>query len=310
MCRTLPRRRKSIWMDGTMEFALLALPAFILVFIFCYIPMGGAIIAFKDYKYDTGILGSAWVGFKNFEFFFQSNDAWRITRNTLGMNALFIVVGTIFDVGFALMLYEIKQKWRIKTYQTIMLFPHFISWVIVGYMVYAFLNPSIGFVNVTLQKLGIEPISWYSEPKYWPAILTFAYIWKHVGMNLIIYYAALMGIDQQQFEAARIDGASRIKQIWYISIPSIRSTIIILTILAIGKIFRADFGMFYQLTRDVGQLYPTTDVIDTYIYRSLLSLGDIGMSSAVGLFQSFVGFILIITTNTIVKKIEEESALF
>lgn len=298
-------RAKQTFIDN-IEYYLMSAPALVLVFIFSYIPMFGVVIAFKDFRYDKGILGSTWVGLKNFEFFFSSQDAWRITRNTLCLNAIFIVTSLIAAVVFALVLYEIKRRITIKIYQTIMILPHFLSWVIVGYMLYAFLNPEFGFLN---RLLNIK-IDWYSKPEYWPSILIVVNMWKGVGMNCIMYYAALMSIDNSYFEAAALDGASKFQMTRYITIPFLVPLMTILTILHIGNIFRADFGMFYQLTRNVGALYSTTDVIDTYIFRALKNFGDIGMSSAVGLFQSFVGFVLVVTTNHIVNKIEPDNALF
>lgn len=289
---------------------LMSLPVFIYLLIFDYLPMLGVVLAFKDYRYDRGIFGSEWIGFKNFEFFFTSQDAWRITRNTVGLNIIFIVASLVTAVALALFLFEITKRIYIKIYQTIMILPSYLSWVIVGYMTYAFLNPSIGIFNVAMQKLNIETIEWYSNPNLWPFILTFANVWKGMGLSCVIYYAGLMGINDEYYEAACIDGAKKWQQIIYISIPFLVPLMTIMTILAIGKIFRADFGMFFNLTRDIGALYETTDVIDTYVYRALRSLGDIGMSSAVGLYQSVVGFVLIIITNMVVKRIEEDNALF
>ncbi|AEE97810.1 ABC transporter permease [Mahella australiensis] len=292
------------------ELLLLSAPAVILLFIFNYMPIYGIILAFKNYRYDLGIMGSQWVGFDNFEFFFKSQDAWRVTRNTVGLNALFIFVGLFCAVAFALMMFELRNRMAVKTYQTVFILPSFLSWVVVGYMTYAFLNPSLGILNKVLEMLGKESISWYTEPSYWPMILVIVHIWKVVGTDSIIYYAGLMGIDKELFEAARIDGANRWQITTRISLPSLAPLITIMTILAIGRIFRADFGMFYNLTMDSGMLYSTTDVIDTYVYRALKSLGDVGMSSAVGLYQSVVGFVLVMVTNAIVKRIEPDNALF
>jgi putative aldouronate transport system permease protein len=294
----------------TLELSALCLPAAALVFLFCYVPMVGVIVAFKDFRYDLGVFGSRWVGFENFLFFFTSNDAVRITGNTLIMNAMFIAAGTLMAIIFALLMYELTKKWMVKLYQTLHLLPHFISWVIVGYMTYAFFNPQFGIANQVLKAFGLSSVEWYAVPAVWPAILVIFYIWKSVGMGLIIYYAALMGIDSRLFEAATLDGANRFKQIIYISLPSLYPLIIIQVILSIGNIFRADFGMFYQLTRDVGALYSTTDVIDTYVYRALKSMGNMSMSAAVGLFQSVVGFVLVIVTNWTVNKINPENSLF
>lgn len=307
--RSKKSRNRGRIQDNVSYFSMIA-PAVLLVFIFSYLPMFGIILAFKDYKYNLGILGSEWVGLQNFEFFFQSNDAARITWNTLYLNFIFIFLGIFVAVVVALLLYDVKRRWRVKFYQTTMIFPHFLSMVIVAYVVYAFLNPSYGFVNSILEKFGKEGVSWYTKPEPWPWILVLVNVWKHFGMDCVVYYAALMGINSEYYEAAEIDGATRLQQIWYISLPALVPVITILAILAVGKIFRADFGLFYQVTMDSGALYSTTDVVDTYVFRALRQLGDVGMSSAVGLFQSLVGFVLVLVTNAVVKKIEPDNALF
>lgn len=288
---------------------VLALPAVVYFLIFHYIPMFGLIIAFKHYNYIDGIIGSKWIGFDNFKFFLASEDAWVITRNTVGYGALFILVNALSATFVALLLFEIKTRVAIKIYQTIMILPNFLSWVVVGFITYILLNPALGVVNQCLKAVGIDSIDWYSDPVYWPWILTFVQTWKWVGINSIIYYAALMGVNQEIYEAATIDGANRLQKARYISLSALVPLITILSILALGNIFRGDFGLFYQIPRDVGALYPTTDVIDTYVYRGLRT-GDIGITSAVGFFQSFVGVILVITANMIVKKIEPENTLF
>ena len=293
-----------------LTFLSMCLPVILQLLIFCYLPMCGIIIAFQDFNSRDGMFGSKFVGFKHFEFFFKSQDAWRITRNTVGMNLIFIFLGLIFAVVFALMLYEVKRRMFVKTYQTILILPNFISWVIVSYMVYALLNPAQGVVNNLLEQFGQKPIAWYSQSKYWPYILAFSSLWKKVGIDCIIYYAALMGINNEYYEAAELDGATKLQQIRYISIPFLMPIVTILTILAIGGIFRADFGLFYQLSRNSGALYETTDVIDTYVFRALKGSGEIGMSAAIGLFQSVVGFVLILCTNFAVKKINPENSLF
>lgn len=291
-------------------FFLMCAPVIIYVFIFSYLPMGGMIIAFKDYQYNLGIFKSPWVGFENFKFFFQSDAAWTVTSNTVFLNFLFIIFGRIFGILFALLLFELTKNWAIKLFQSIFMLPYFISWVVVGFMTYSLLNPQLGMFNNILTSLGLDPIQWYSEPKVWPVILTFASVWKGVGMGCIMFYASLMSIDKGLYEAAEIDGASRLQQTYYISIPFLVPTFITLTILSIGELFRGDFGMFFNLTRDVGALYKTTDIIDTYVFRSLRVIGDVGMSSAVGLYQSVVGFILVISANALVRKIQSDSALF
>jgi len=295
---------------SNIEYTLMECPAFILMLIFSYVPMIGVILAFKDYKYDLGILESPWIGFNNFKFFFTSQDAWMVTRNTIFLNLLFIFIGLVVSVAFALMMYEINRKVLVKAYQSIMILPSFLSWVVVGYMSYALLNPDLGLINRILQNIGLQPVSWYSEPLYWPFILVVASIWKSAGLNSILYYATLMNINNEYYEAAKIDGATKLQMARHISIPFLVPTMTILTVLAIGGIIRSDFGMFYNLTRNVASLYSTTYVIDTYVYNALNKIGDIGMSSAVGFYQSIVGFVLIIVTNAVVRKIEKDNAIF
>ena len=289
---------------------MMALPSVILLFLFAYVPIGGLVIAFKDYRYDKGIFGSEWCGFKNFTFFFKSNDAWRVLRNTIGLNLLFIGVGLVVAVAIALMMNEIHSRGFIKAVQTILFFPYFLSWVVVGYLLYAYLHQEYGIINQVLQFLGLHTVSWYTEAGYWPFILTFMSVWKNAGYYSVIYYAALMGIDDTYYEAAMLDGASRWQMVWKITLPLIRSVIIVMLILQIGKVMYADFGLFFNLTKNVGTLLPTTDVLDTYIYRALTKTGDIGISAAVGCFQAVVGFVMIFGTNLIVRKIDSDSALF
>lgn len=282
----------------------------LLIFIFNYLPMGGTIIAFKDYKFNKGIFGSEWVGFRNFEFFVTSSEFVRLLRNTLGMNFVFIITGTLSSLILAFILYDLKSRRATKTFQTMLITPNFLSWVVVSYMVYAFLHPQNGILNQFLAHLGIDPIDWYNKPNAWPFILTIATIWKNVGMDSVVYYAALMGTDSSIVEAARVDGASKMQINFKIILPTLIPIITVLTILKIGNIFRADFGLFYQLPRQVVALYPTTDVIDTYIFRVMREIGDMGMSTAVGLLQSVVGCVLVIFTNHCVKKIDDSMSLF
>lgn len=301
--------RKVRWKDN-LQLLSLSFPAILLLGVFSYWPMFGVVLAFKDYKVPKGIWGSPWAGLKNFEFFFKSQDAWRVTRNTLGLNFLFIVMGILCGVVFALMMFEVKRARHVKVYQTVSIIPSFLSWVAVGYIVYALLDPTKGVVNQVLGFFGKEGIPWYSEPQYWPVILLITKVWQSVGLGSIIYYAALMGVDNELYEAAEIDGAGKLQKTWFVSLPQIIPVIIIMGILDIGKIFRSDFGLFYNVTRDVGALYPTTDVIDTYVFRALMSQGNIGMSSAVGLFQSVVCFLTLMITNAIVSKLSPDNALF
>lgn len=304
-----PRKfKKQLWKDNTALF-ILVIPAVLYFIIFHYLPMLGVVLAFKDYRYDLGIFGSAWSGFSNFEFFIRSQDAGRVLRNTVGYGFIFIVVNTALATGIALLLFEIKNKLALKYYQTTLILPRFLSWIIVGYLTYALLSPTYGVLNQILQIVGVEPIEWYTNVKYWPFILTLSEAWKSVGIGSIIYYAGLMGLDAEMYEAAKIDGAGRWRQMWSISIPSLVPLMTIMVLLSLGNIFRGDFGLFYQIPRDIGLLYPATDIIDTYVYRGLRS-GDIGMSTAVGLFQSVAGLILLLTVNGIIRKVRPENALF
>ena len=287
----------------------LALPAILQLFVFAYLPMFGIVLAFKKFNVSAGILGSPWNGLENFRFYFESADAVRTLRNTLVMNGLFIIINTSLAICLGLALFEIPNRTVVKTYQTIFVLPHLVSWVVVGYITYTLFQPSLGLVNGILTYFGLNPVQWYSEAKYWPGILVFFSAWKSVGMSCLYYYGALMGVDEEIFEAAKLDGAGRLQTALYVSLPFLIPTITIMTILSIGGIFHADFGLFYNLTQDSGMLYSTTDVIDTYIYRALMKLGNVGMSSSVGLFQSFVGMILVFITNTIVRRIDPERAL-
>lgn len=290
---------------------LMFLPGALLLFIFCYLPLPGIIIAFKDVNYVDGIFGSPFIGLKNFKFLFSGPDAFLITRNTILYNLVFMVVGVVLPVFFAIGLNELRNKRMAKLYQIIMFAPYFISWVIVTYILYGFINPEYGFVNNwLLPLLHIKPINIYAEKEFWPFILVFFNAWKYVGYNTVIYLSALTGISPEYYEAAAMDGAGKWKQAKCITIPLLRTMIIILTILAVGRIFTADFGMFFNLPLNSGLIQSTTNVIDVYVYNTLIRTGDIGMSAAAGLYQGLLGFIFIMAANTIVRKIDEESALF
>lgn len=290
---------------------LMMLPGIIYLFINNYIPMSGIVLAFKKYDLKKGVYDSPNIGFKNFEFLFKTKDAWTITRNTLGYNAVFIILGTVVAILIAILLNEIRNEKAKKTYQTLILIPYLISTVVVSYVVYGFLNTQNGFINNSILKpLGLDIISWYSEEKYWPFILILVNLWKGFGYNCIIYYATLIGIDKGYYEAAMIDGASRWQQVKYITLPGLKTTIITLTLMAIGRIFYSDFGLFYQVPMNSGSLIDVTNTIDTYVYRGLTQTNNIGMSAAAGLYQSLVGFILVLTANYVVRKISKENALF
>jgi len=294
---------------------LMVLPATVWFICFAYLPMVGMIIAFKEYRYTrdgflASIVNSEWLGFENFKFLFNTPDAWIITRNTVLYNAVFIVLGLVMSVAIAILLSELVNKRLAKMFQTGMFLPHFLSWVIVGYFLFSFLSYDKGVVNQVLSWFGADPIQWYNDKTYWPVIIVLVFLWKSVGYNSVIYLAGIMGIDRSLYEAAMIDGANKWQQMRKITIPMLMPLIIILTLLAIGKVFYADFGLFFQVPRDSGPLYSVTNVIDTYVYRGLKVTGEIGMSAAAGLYQSVVGFILVITSNWIVRRIDKDKALF
>lgn len=294
---------------------LMVLPGTLWFLLFAYLPMAGNVIAFKKFRIDpdgffASIMNSEWVGWDNFKYLFSTDNAWIITRNTIGYNFIFIVVGLVTAVTTAIVLSELANKRLAKVYQTGMLFPHFLSWVIVSYFVFTFLSPDRGLLNNILGWFGVDSVAWYSEPQYWPYIIVIMSIWKGVGYGSIVYLASIAGIDKTYYEAAMIDGATKFQQVKKITLPMLKPLIIILLIMDVGKIFNSDFGLFFQVPRDSGALYDVTNTIDTFVYRGLISLGDIGMSTAAGLYQSTVGFILVIITNYVVRKLDEESALF
>lgn len=289
---------------------IMALPALIVMILFRYLPMSGLLLAFKRFNVRKGIFGSDWVGGDNFSFLFQTSDAWVITRNTICYNALFILLDLILAVSMAIGLNELLHKRRAKVYQTIFMAPYFLSWVVVSFMVFSLLSVDDGLFNHLLAYFGFSGVDWYAEPSKWPVILTFFQIWKTIGYSTVMYISTLTGISNDYYEAAIIDGASKWRQIRNITLPCLKSMMIVLTILAIGRIFYADFGLFFQLPRDSGPLYPVTQVVDTYVYRALKQTGNVGMASAAGLYQSVVGVVLIISANLVVRRIDPESALF
>ena len=290
---------------------LLMAPALIYLLINNYLPMIGLQLAFKQYSLKKGIFGSKWIGLKNFEFLFATKDAWVITRNTVLYNIAFIIIGTVFSVFIALMLSELKRKRAIKLHQTVVLFPYLISIIVVAYLANAFLAGGTGLINKgILEPLGHSAVSWYAEPKYWPAIIVIVYLWKNTGYNIILYLCTINGIDKGYYEAAAIDGAGRWRQFWSITVPALKPTVITLTLLAVGRIFYSDFGLFYQVPLNSGSLIDVTNTIDTYVYRGLMELGNVGMASAAGFYQSIVGFIIVLAANFAVKKISPEDAMF
>ena len=290
---------------------LMMLPALLYLLINNYIPMAGMVIAFKKLNFAKGIWASPWAGLDNFKFLFSSKDAWIITRNTLLYNVAFILVNMVVGIAIAILITEVRNTKLKKVYQSAILLPFLMSMVILSYIVYALLSAENGLVNNSILPLfHMDPIQWYQKPKYWPAILIIANCWKGVGYGCLIYIASLIGIDPSFYEAARLDGASKWQEITKITLPSLVPTIITLLLLSIGRIFYSDFGLFYQVPMNSGVLVPTTNVIDTYVYRALIEQGNISMSSAAGVYQSLVGFCVVMLSNWIVRKVDKDQALF
>ncbi|MBB6634592.1 ABC transporter permease [Cohnella thailandensis] len=295
----------------TAPLLMLAAPGLLYFLINSYIPMFGVFIAFKDINYAKGIFGSDWIGFDNFQFLFKTTDAWIMTRNTLLYNLTFIVIGTICSIFIAILMAELLTKLYSKLYLSGLVLPSLISMVVLSMLVFAFLNADSGFVNKSiLRPLGLPEINWYSEAKYWPYLLVIIQMWKTAGYGSIVYFASIAGIDKSIYEAAKIDGAGKLRQIRTITLPLLKPTVIVLGLMSIGRIFNSDFGLFYQVPLNAGALYSTTQTIDTYVYRALMQLNDIGMSAAAGLYQSIVGFVLVLVVNSIVKRVNSENALF
>ena len=286
------------------------MPAFVLVLVMQYLPMSGMVLAFKDYRYDRGVFGSAWNGLENFQYLFASGTGWLITRNTVLYNLLNLVTSQLLAVIIAIFICEINKVAFKKVTQTVILLPYFISWVVVGVFVYSIFNYESGIINSVIKSTGGEPINFYSWPGIWPVIICFFNAWKWTGYNSVIYIAAIIGIDNTVNEAADIDGANIFQRIWYITVPSIRPTLITMILLQVGRILRGDFEMFYQIVGNNGQLFNATDVIDTYVFRSLITNPDIGVTAAATFYQSFLCFAIIMIVNTIVKHIDEDYALF
>lgn len=302
------KRKKS---KSSLPLLMLTIPGLLYLLINNYIPMAGVIIAFKSQDFSKGIFGGKWIGFKNFDFLFKTKDAWIMTRNTILYNLAFIVIGTICAIIVSILMTELTKKTISKFYQNALVLPSVISMVVVSYIAFSFLNSDSGLINKSiLHVLGIPGVSWYSEPKYWPVILMIVYLWKNTGYASIVYMASIAGMDKSIYEAAKIDGAGKLKQITSITLPLLKPTVIIMTLMAVGRIMASDFGLFYQVPMNSGALYSTTQTIDTFVYRAMMQLNDTGMAAASGLYQSIVGFILVIVANGIVRKLDPENSLF
>ena len=309
--RRLPsaRRKKTFWLTTML------LPGAVWLLLIRYLPMFGIVIAFKNYRafkpntFWNNIIRSEWVGLKNFEFL-KSPDTGIMIRNTLGYNLLWIVLGLVIAVAFAIMMNELRSRLLAKTYQTMMFFPYFLSWVVAGYFVLSFLDPTSGMIPFSQKAAGLPVTNFYHDTTWWPLILTICNLWKNLGYSSVLYLAAITGIDTTQYEAAAVDGATKWQQIRHVTLPNLRPMIVILLIMNVGKIFNADFGLFYNVPQNSGSLYPVTQVVDTYVYRAYANTHDLGMSSAAGFRQSAVGLICIVAANGVVRKIDPESSLF
>lgn len=307
-----PAVKKHRWHSVTKNWMLytMCIPAVVLTFIFSYLPMIGIVMAFQDLDYREGLFSSPWAGLQNFEFLFASPVTWEITRNTVVYNVVFIVVNMTLSVGLALLINELTNKTFAKIIQTILIMPYFLSTVVLSVIVYAFLAYQYGFANKFLETLGLSAQNWYNTPQFWPGFLVFLSAWKSIGFSSVTYTAVISGISQEYYEAATLDGASRTQQIRYITLPHLKFIICINLINSVGGMFRSDFGLFYTVTRNSGALYSVTQTLDVYIYNALQSMSNLGMTTAAGLYQSVVGFILIMIANKVIKMIDPDSAMF
>ena len=303
-------RKKTLWL------LTMVAPGAIWLMLIRYLPMFGIVMAFLDYRLPTrkmpfpiNLLHSDFVGLDNFQFLFTS-DALTMIRNTLGYNIVWIALGLVLSVALAIMMSELTKKVLAKTYQTLMFFPYFLSWVVAAYFLFAFLDPTNGMIVRAQKAAGVTPIDWYNEPKYWPVILTICSMWKNTGYSTVLYLSAITGIDRSQYEAAAVDGATRWQQMLHVTLPHLKPIIIVLLIMNVGKIFNADFGLFWSVPMNSAPLFPVTQVVDTYVYRSYKFTGDVGMSTAAGFLQNLVGFICIMGANAIVRRLDADSSLF
>lgn len=303
-------KKKSVQRKMTLALFSMMLPGFIYLLINNYIPMAGLTIAFKRFDYSKGIWESEWCGFDNFTYLFKTQDALNIIRNTIGYNLVFIILGNVLAVAVAIMLNNLRGQMNKKIYQTVILIPYLISMVVVSYIVFGFLSQENGFLNKLIVSMGGDPISWYTTSKYWPFILVLVNLWKSFGYSSILYYATVIGIDSSLYEAATVDGANKWKQIWHVTLPGLKGTIITMVLLNLGRMFYTDFGLFYQVPMRSGLISSVTDTIDVFVYKGLTQLNDVGRASAAGFLQSVLGFVLVLTANYIVRKIDEDNALF
>ncbi len=305
------KNKKSAWMTFKQNrfLLLLSLPALLYVTIMSYIPMPGIVLAFKKFNYAKGIFGSDWVGFDNFGFLFHSGDLFRLTFNTIAYNVVFMITGMIAQIAAAVILSEIRGKYFKKVSQTLLLLPYFLTWVVVGAICYNIFG-SYGVINGFITAGGGEKIAFMNMPNIWPVLFIIFNIWKGLGYGAVVYLAAITGLDQEMFEAAEIDGANVWQRVWHLTIPCIKPTVIVMVLLNLSRVMQGNFQMFYNLTGNNPLLYKTTDILDTYVYRALMSTQNFSVSGAVGLYQGVVGFVIIVVFNQIIRKLSPENALF
>lgn len=309
----VPKRKERSFIQNVIRYRvllLMCLPAILFFFAFSYMPLPGIWVAFVKYNYRNGIFGSKFVGLQNFEFLAESGKLLSLTRNTILYNLAFILLGNLLAVFIAILLNEMRSKWFKKVSQTLMFLPYFISQVLVGLLVYSLLNFDTGFINSILTTMSMEKWQPYADPKVWPVLMVIIYLWQQTGYNSVVYFAAIMGIDAETIEAARVDGANGFQKIRYIILPSLKPTIVILILFALGGIVKGNFGLFYNIIGSNSILYPTTDIIETFVYRATMTDFNFSTASAVGLYQSIIGFVIVMAVNYIVKKIEPDYSLF
>lgn len=311
MKKAAARKKKRIRWGKVIPVYIMLLPALIYFAINNYLPMYGITIAFRKLDYKLGILNSPFNGFENFKYLFRSGNLGPALRNTILYNLVFIVLGTVIPITVAILFNEIRNRWAKKVYQTMILVPHLMSMVIVSYLVFAFLSADTGFINKSIiEPLTGHTIGFYQEKAYWPFILTFVHMWKGIGFSMVLYLSTILGISVELYEAARVDGATKLQQIWHVTLPFLKPMVITMTLLSISKICMSDFGLFYQVPKNSGSLYSVTQTIDTYVYNALMNQNNIAMSSAASVFQAIIGFVLIVVCNAVIRKTSEENAIF
>ncbi len=312
--RTLTRRQRKtkvkLRLRTDLPLLIMALPGIAFFFFFHYMPMVGTLLAFKQFMPKLGIFGSVWVGFKNFEFMIQNATFWKTVSNTLLYNSVFLVSGILFPMGLALALSEVRNKKLARVFQSLLIMPHFISYVVVSVIVFAILSANAGIISHFLQSMGRQPIAFYSVPDYWPYFLFFIYTWKGTGYSSIIYLGTITGISDEYYEAAVIDGANKWQQITHITVPFLKPMIVVLAIMKVGNFFHSNFDLFYQVPMNSGQLVPVTNTIDVFVYNTLRESKNEGLSSAVAFVQSICGFILVVTTNKVISIIDKDLSMF